>query len=422
MAFGLIPAFRLSRGELNQALASGSRRQGQGLSRRGGQWLIATEVAFAVVLVVGAGLMIRSFARIMNVDVGFDPASIVTMQVQPISAEDGAQARFYPELLRAIRAIPGVEAAGAVDDFALSRVTTFTTGRAEGRRAGTESRQTTPGYLEALGIEPVEGRLPTEADAAAGREIIVLSETLAHDLFPDGLALGRQVQVGRRTLEVVGVVPDLRHGGPLRRPVSADAFLPFANRASGNERGAGLRRSLGLTVVVRPRGEVPDLAGRLRQAAQSIGPPVLVEGIRSGTDWLSDRVVTPRRRTVMLGLLGALGLVLALVGIFGMTAYAVSRRTREIGVRMAFGARPGQVVGTMVRDALTPLVVGTLVGLAGAAAATRVIANFLFETEATDPATFATVAVLLTCAGLLAAWVPALRAARVDPVTTLRAE
>jgi putative ABC transport system permease protein len=255
------------------------------------------------------------------------------MQVQPISAEDGAQARFYPELLRAIRAIPGVEAAGAVDDFALSRVTTFTTGRAEGRRAGMESRRTTPGYLEALGIEPVEGRLPTEADAAAGREIIVLSETLAHDLFPDGLALRRQVQVGRRTLEVVGVVP--------------------------------------------------DLAGRLRQAAQSVGPPVLVESIRSGTDWLSDRVVTPRRRTVMLGLLGALGLVLALVGIFGMTAYAVSRRTREIGVRMAFGARPGQVVGTMVRDAITPLAVGTLVGLAGAAAATRVIANFLFETEAT---------------------------------------
>jgi hypothetical protein len=277
-------------------------------------------------------------------------------------------------------------------------------------------RQTMPGYFEALGLAPVEGRLPTDADEAAGRAVALLNKAAARELFPDGPAVGRQVEVSRRPMEIIGVVPTLRHGGPLARAGrESEAFVPFQPRE-------GAIRALGLTVVVRPRGDVPDLAARLRQAAQSVGPPVLIERVRGGSDWFGERVVTPRRRTVLLGLLGGLGLVLALVGIFGMTAYAVARRTQEIGVRMAFGARPGQVVRSMVRDAAVPIAIGTLLGLAGASLATRVIESFLFDTAPTDPATFAVAAVALAASGLLAAWLPARRAARVDPVATLRAE
>jgi ABC-type antimicrobial peptide transport system permease subunit len=193
-------------------------------------------------------------------------------------------------------------------------------------------------------------------------------------------------------------------------------FVPFRASASS------LRRALALTVVVRPTGENRDLPNQLRRAAASVGPRVLVERIRTGSDWLGDRVITPRRRTVLLGLLGGLGLVLAAVGVFGMTAYAVSRRTQEIGVRMAFGARPGVVVRQMLRDSAMPIAIGTIVGLGGAALATRLIASFLFQTDPIEPVTFAAVAALLMATGCLAAWIPARRAARVDPVLALRTE
>jgi ABC-type antimicrobial peptide transport system permease subunit len=161
---------------------------------------------------------------------------------------------------------------------------------------------------------------------------------------------------------------------------------------------------------------------RLRQMAQGVGPKVLVGRIRSGTDDLGERVVTPRRRTLLFSLLGGLGLLLTLVGIFSMTAYAVARRTQEIGIRTAFGARPADVVLMVVRDAAWPALLGLAAGMAGAFYATRVIASFLFETTSHDPATFGAVAFLMGAAALVAAWVPARRAARVDPVIALRAE
>jgi ABC-type antimicrobial peptide transport system permease subunit len=177
-----------------------------------------------------------------------------------------------------------------------------------------------------------------------------------------------------------------------------------------------------MTVVLRTSHSIPALADTLRKAALGVGPRVLVEQIRSGDDLLARDLLRPRQRTVLFTLLGGLGLVLALVGVFGMTAYAVARRTQEIGVRMAFGARAGQVVATMVRDSAWPIVLGTIVGLGAAALVTRVIASFLFNTTPTDPATFAVVAITLAVVGCLAAWVPARRAARVDPVSALRVD
>jgi predicted permease len=415
LLFGLVPALRLSRVQVGATLAKGSRRHGSALSRRGGQLLIAAEIALAVVLVAGAGLMIRSFARVLDVDMGFDPDGIVTMELTPLGGDAAVHTQFYQSVVQTIRTLPGVAAAGAVDHMPLAGSSTVTGAMVDGRSVGIAIRQILPGYFEALGVPLRQGRLPTDGDHAAGPPFVIVNETGARELFPDGPAVGRQITVRKTAFTVLGVVGDIRHGGPFGR-VRAEVFQPYAASADS------LRRARGLTIVVRPTGDNPDLGNALRRAAQSVGPRVLIESVRTGGEWLGQRVITPRRRTVLLGLLGGLGLVLAVVGVFGMTAYSVSRRTQEIGVRMAFGARPAAMVWRVVRDSALPIAVGTLIGLGGAALATRLIATFLFQTDPIDPATFFVVALVLVVAGCLAAWIPARRAARVDPVMALRAE
>jgi hypothetical protein len=207
----------------------------------------------------------------------------------------------------------------------------------------------------------------------------VLSQSAARAIFPDQSAVGQQFILEKQTWTVVGVVGDARNRSPLpRERAERDLYLAYRPDAS-SPFGAGL------TVVVRPAGRILRLAEQLRHAAHAVGPSVIVERIRSGRDWFDDRVATPRQQTMMLSLLGGLGLLLTLVGIFGTTAYAVARRTQEVGIRMALGARPGRMVAAIVRDAAWPVGLGIALGLAGAAAVTRVIASFLFQTEPTDP-------------------------------------
>jgi len=209
------------------------------------------------------------------------------------------------------------------------------------------------------------------------------------------------------------VVADSLHGGPFGETLQA-VYLPFVPT------DASVRRGSALTFVIRVGDPPPGFADRLRQTALAVGPRVLVERIRSGDEWLATTVVTPRRRMVLLTLLGGLGLVLTLIGVFGMTAYAVARRTQEIGIRMVFGAQSGQVVGSVVRDTLLPVSLGIVVGLVGAGLSTRAIQSFLFETEPIDIPTFGAVALVLLLTGGLAAWLPARRAAQIDPMVALR--
>jgi predicted permease len=372
-----------------------------------------------VILVAGAGLMIRSFMRISAVDLGFNPDGLVTMQVLPLDRNPDARKQYYTALLQQIRTIPGMSSVGLVDNFPLGGGTSYSSVSVAGESTGTTVFEAMPGYFETIGATLRDGRLPTDADFASGFRGVVINESAAGALFPAGGSVGREVtRAGRDTQPwtVLGVIADLRHGGPLdtRNQGQPQVFFPFEPNESDSNQA--------MMIVMRPSGEVPGVADRLRQVALSIGPRVLVERIRTGQDWFGDRVITPRRRTVLLGLLGGLGLTLALVGVFGMTAYAVSRRTAEIGVRMAFGARPAQVVRTILRDTAVPIVIGTLLGLGGSILATRVIESFLFETAPNDPATLAGVAVTLATVGCLAALVPALRAAKVDPASSLRAE
>jgi predicted permease len=407
---GIVPAIRISGARMGTQLAVAGRRHGSALSRRGGQLLIAGEVALAVVLLAGAGLMIRSFARLTGVDLGFDPRTVLTMEVEPLDPAPAVLAQYYPALLDAIRTLPGLAAAGAVDYFPLYDASAVGFAKGAGKTNVSKS-QILPGYFESLGLPVKMGRLPTDSDRTGAERVVLINEEAARVLFPGRTPVGRFLEMlGDEPRRIIGVVGNVRRGGTEKAP-RPGVYLLFGQAPPHPMR-----------IVLRPRSSAVLSGDRLRKMAEAVGPKVLVGRIWSGTDRLGETVVKPRRRAQLLGLLGGLGMLLTLVGIFSMTAYAVARRTREIGVRMAFGAGPTDVVLAMVRDAAWPVFIGLSAGMAGAYFATRVIASFLFDTTPHDPATFAAVAVLMGGAALAAAWVPARRAAQVDPVIALRAE
>jgi len=414
LLFGLVPALRLS-GSARHSLAGASRRHGSALSRRNGQFLIAAEVAVAMVLLAGAGVMLRSFARLVSEDLGFDAEQVAAMEVVPADPKPAVLSAYYPRLVEAVREIPSIGFVGAVDTLPLIGGGTSTTAKIDGVRTQVDISQIVPDYFEAMGIPLVAGRLPTAADAASRRPVAVVSAAAARALFPGGSAVGSRFVVHDQEREVLGVVGNVRHwgaaakGGMFERP---KVYLLFGQAST----------PIPLSLVIRMRPNMPLPVEQLRAVAGRIGPRVFVEKFRPGADWISANTIRARHRTQLFGLLGAFGVVLALVGIFSMTAYAVASRTREIGVRMALGAQADQVVATVLRDAAWPVAIGTIAGLAGAAAATKVIASFLFDTSPTDPLTFALVAATLACVGTLAAWIPARHAARVDPLIALRAE
>jgi predicted permease len=416
LLFGLAPALRLSRVRVATVLARSGRQRGSALSRRGGQLLIAAEVALAVVLVAGGGLMIRSFMKISAVDLGFNPRGLIVMQALPLDRSPAVHEQFYRGLLQQVRGIPGIESAGIIDNFALGGGTTFSGIEVAGKSKDTTMFEATPGYFEAIGATLTSGRFPTDADYAANAHAAVVTETAEKANF-DGHAVGQQfTKAGRdkSVWTVVGVIKDLKHGGPLSTRQEPQTFFMLSI--------SEFDLNTAMTVVMRPARPLPGLADQLRRVAAGVGPRVLVERIRTSEEFFGDRVVTPRRRTVLLGLLGGLGMALALVGVFGMTAYSVTRRTAEIGVRMAFGARPGQVVRTMLRDSAVPIAIGAAIGAGGALLASRTIESFLFATAPTDPLTLVITTATLATAAIFAALVPAMRAARVDPASSLRAE
>ena len=416
--FGIVPAVRLSRATIQTALAGSDRAGGSSLPRRSGQSLIAIEVALAVVLLIGASLMVRSFARLVSVDLGFDPDSFLTMEVTPADPSAAAAAAFYPAFVDAIRRLPDVAAAGASNQLPIGGA----------RRAGfvrlapgadsirVDQRWVLPGYFEAIGLRATQGRLPVDADRASAASVIVLNELAARQIFGPIPVVGRTFPMGfeDRNPVVIGVVQEMLQNGA-RSPARANVYWVY----DGTEE---LSSATQLAVFIRPRAGARPLAGRLRNVAKSIGPPVVIDSIRTGADFVGDSVVVPRRRMQLLGLLGVVGLLLTLIGVFSVTAYAVARRTREIGIRMALGARAATVVRAFVGDTIWPVVLGLLVGLGLAYLSSRAIASLLYQTPPHDPVAYAVAALTLTVAAALAAWLPARRAARVDPVSALRME
>lgn len=411
LAFGLLPALSLSR---TGVPIGGDNLRGRRspLSRRGGQWLIGVEVAVAIVLLVVAGLLLRSLNRAMKVDVGFDAGAVLVMKVEPLTQNADTLTQFYPALLDRLRSHPGTSAAGAVDTLPLDPWSAFGFASVPGKDPqDVRVRSARPGYFEAMGLMVVDGRMPSARDFDDSR-MVVLNRAAASKLFPGENAVGKSIILGFGTnrREVVAVTSNVRQDGPL------SDVEPDVTELSGG------RITSPMIVVIRPKSGMRLQPVELRDIVRSLGQPAFVDDIVPATRLLSETVATPRHRTLLFGLLGALGFILTLVGIFGVTAYAVSRRTQEIGVRMAFGASPQQVVGTVIADAIWPVIIGTAIGLAGAMFSTRVIATFLFQTTPTEPTTFAAVAIVLAVAAGIAAWLPARRAALVDPVAALRAE
>jgi putative ABC transport system permease protein len=415
---GLMPALRLSRAQAGNIMLRANRQMGSTLSRRSGQMLIAAEVALAVVLVAGAGLMVRTFVRISGVDLGFNAESLMTMRVMPISPSPDAHKQYYLALVQHLRTVPGVSSASLVSYFVLDGGTSYTSVIASPAKIFGPVFDVMPEYFETVGARLVQGRFLTEADYASNYQGVVMSESAARVLFGGAPAVGREVtRTGaKRSWVVLGVIADLRHGGPLNDDARdrQQVFFPFEPTKWTVETP--------MTAVVRYSRGAGGVVEQLQRIAQSIGPRVVVDEIRSSDELFAERVITPRRRLVLLSLLGALALALALVGVFGTTAYAVTRRTAEIGLRLAVGARPGQTVRTIVLDSVMPIVIGTAIGLGAAVLLTRTIQSFLFETTPTDPLTLASVAAVLIISGALAALVPALRAAGIDPASTLRTE
>jgi putative ABC transport system permease protein len=417
LMFGLVPAWRVSRTTATDTLARAGRRHGSALSRRGGQALIGVEVGLAVVLMAGAGLMIRSFSRVLSVDLGFDPGSSIAVDVSPVSATHDAHRQYYTALVERLAAHPSIAQAGAVDNAPLIGGGTYTAVRANGKSHPVTIRRYVGAYFDAVGFSLKEGRFPDTVIPAGGRSQAVVSESAARAMFPDTPSLGHTLEVWNVVHEIVAVMHDVRYRGPLStRRLDPEVYVPATTVSSSTHPPSPLM------VIVRQRPGAPLPQNVFRDTVQSTGQRAVLQEVRPGSTWLGQSVVTPRRRTVLLGLLGGLGFLLALVGIFGVTAYAVSRRSQEIGVRMAFGASPRHVVGVMVRDSLLPVVIGIGAGLLASWWATRVIQSFLFQTEPRDVPNFAAVVVMLAAAAMVAAWIPARRAARVDPIVALRAE
>lgn len=414
LIFGVLPAIRLSKVDVAFDLAGAERHSGATLSRRTGQALIAVEVALALVVLAGAGLMVRSFSRLMSVDLGFDPSAFLTMEAAPVDPSPAVAATYYPALVRAVRELPGVAAAGAANQMPIggSRRAGSIPGPG-GQPVRVDHRLVLPGYFEAAGMKLIDGRFLADADVTSGRPVLVVNQAAARKLFPGSRAVGQLAPLDKQPFEVVGVIADVLQDGA-RSPVRANVYAPYTGRET-------LGRSP-FAIFVRPAPGVADLPNRLRETALRIGPTAVVDRIQRGTAFVAEEVTMPRRRMQLLGLVGAVGLALTLVGIFSVTSYAVVRRTREIGVRMALGARPTAAVVSIMRDVAWPLAIGLVAGLAGAYFLTRVMTSFLFQTTPRDPVTFLAAGVGLALAALAATWWPARRAAAIDPVTALRAD
>ncbi|CAA9291869.1 MAG: Acidobacterial duplicated orphan permease (function unknown), partial [uncultured Gemmatimonadaceae bacterium] len=426
VAFGLVPALRASRPDLFATLREGGRG---GTAGRGGHQLrrvlAGAQVALVVVLLTGAGLLIRSFLELRRVELGFRPDHLLTMELAlPAAKYQQAPQRtaFYETLVERVGALPGVQGAGAISSIFLSNTPNSTTFTIEGRPRTREQEEVevpldavTPGYFRVMGVPVVRGRAFTAADRADAPPVVMINETMARRFWPDEDPVGRRFKYGGPEgdapwMTIVGVVGDMRRTG-YDAPVRYETFLPVAQDAPGR-----------LTLVVRTAGPPLALVGAVRAAVRAIDPDQPVYGVASMDQTLGTMVAERRFSMALLGTFAALALVLGLVGVYGVTSYLVAQRTRELGLRIALGANPAQIVRAVVRQGMNVAAVGLAVGLVGALGAARLMAGLLYGVGTADAVTLAAVVALLAASTLLANYIPARRAAAADPLAALRAD
>ena len=422
--FSLAPIAGVSRHSLTRLNASGTR----GVSARFSlvrSVLLGVEVALAVIVLAAAGLMIKSIVRLTAVDPGVEPRRVLLMDIalpQPDFYGPPERKRFCEEAQREVAALPGVEAVGAISHLPLDGGNAGRGLAIEGRPAPAPNegpsanyRVTCPGYFAALGVALVRGRDFAASDTTSSPGVVIVNEEMANRYWPGQDAVGQRVKIGGYDspapwLTVVGVVRNVRHFG-LDADVRREMYRPYSQAVWPV-----------MTVTVKTATEPLALASSVRSALARIDPDQPVSRVRTMEQVVADSIGARRFPALLLTLFSAAALILAGVGVYGVVNYVVSQRTREMGIRMALGARAGQVVRLILTRSMIPIAVGIAAGIAGAIASARLLATLLFHVTPADPVVLFTIAAVLALTGMAAAWVPARRASTVDPLRVLREE
>ena len=426
--FGMAPALESARADLNSTIKEGGRSGAASRSRgRTRAALVVSEIAVSLMLLVGAGLLLRSFVNLQGVTGGFStpPRQILTMLISPGNrkySDAGAGLAFYDEALRRARNIPGVETAAVTDSLPPDRQGDADSFEIDGQTLApgelnpiVSDATVGPDFFRTLGIPLVKGRYFTAHDTPDSAPVAMVSEGFARRFFPNQDAVGKRIKqsgpgFGNKWMEIVGIVGNVKYLG-LAVDTDPAYYLPFA-QAYGPR----------MFLTVRSRGDAAGLAAALRRDIQSIDPGVTLAQTGTMEQALSLSVSQPRFDTMLLALFAGIALLLAAVGIYGLIAYSVAQRTHEIGVRMALGAARGDVVRMVVRQGASLAAIGIVLGLGGALALTGLLKSMLFGIGAADALTFAGAPLGMMLVVLLATFLPAVRATRISPVTALRYE
>jgi len=419
--FGSIPALKALKPNISGSLREGTRRTTEALPGRNVQnLLVISELALAMVLLIGAGLMIASFFRLQKTKPGFNPADVLTTNIslpESMYSEPHQVSLFYQQVLERLESLPEVQSVGAISHLPLMGGEACCFG-IEGRPFDMDNtadfRAISPSYFQAMGIPLLRGRYFSEADVGNSAGVIIINETMAHRSWPNEDPVGKNIAIDKTgetgAREVVGVVGDVKHYGLATEP-RREMYVPYLQRP---------RHSM--TLVVRARSDPINLAKVVHYAVRKVDKDQPVFNTRTMEDILSNSISRPRFSMLFLAIFSAVGLCLAAIGTYGVISYSVSQRTHEIGIRIALGARTSDVLKMVMQQVLKLTLIGLGIGIAAAFALTRVISSMLYNISPTDPVTFVCVSLFLAGVTLLASYIPARRATKVDPMVALKYE
>ncbi|HJQ25181.1 MAG TPA: ABC transporter permease [Blastocatellia bacterium] len=424
LAFGVLPALHATRTNLNETLKEGGRSSAGAGRQRSRSLLVVAEIALSLVLLVGAGLMMRSFVRLQHINPGLNPAGVLTMRInlpQSKYREAAQRADFYRQLMARLRALPGVEAAGGTVTLPLSG---FTWGRSltvegfpilsVGQAPFIQHNVVTPGYFRTMGIPLLEGRDFNDSDAAEPK-VTIVDERLAREYWPNESAVGKRIRFGppednEPWHTIVGVVGAVRHQR-LEAVTRNSVYLPHGEIPVS-----------AVFLTVRTSAKPESLVEPMREQIHALDPDLPITSVRKMEDVVALSIWQPRIYTILFGVFAAVALLLAAIGLYGVMAYTVTIRTHEIGLRVALGAQRGDVLRLVAGQGVKLALTGVASGLVAALLLTRLMESLLYSTSASDPLTFAGISVLLMLVALVACYVPARRATKVDPMVALRYE
>jgi putative ABC transport system permease protein len=426
LIFGMAPALEASRADINLELKAGGRGTANTPQRnRIRSALVVSEVALAVVLATGAGLVVKSFARLQRVSPGFDVENLLIARLSlPQARYSNIESilAFYEQVSTRIENLPGVESVGAANVLPLSGLFVRTDFTIAGREPlsssdapAAQNRWVSPEYFSTLGIPLLRGRDFTEQDRSLGQGVTVIDETLARRNFPNVDPIGAHLKFFDRDFEIVGVVGGVKHNGLEDEPTPT-LYAPLSQTPANNIAFLASNVSLAVRTSVEPL----SLQNAVRNEMKIVDGEVPATSVKTMNQFLSSTFAARRFNLQLLVIFAAVALVLAASGIYAVISCSVTQRTHEIGVRIALGAAPRDVVKLLVFDGMRPVLIGVFAGVAGSLVLTRLMASLLFDVSATDPATFAVVTVILTGVALGACFAPARRATRVDPMFSLR--